>query len=288
MKRYLMNMAPSNLIPTPIVDKNGVVSIRHKRPEGAGKSQSASLPAPALSPAKTFPTPARSRMAASLRSVCDDKDFHSDFPDYDLLMSRLEDYPESTVMAFDKLIARSGREGDHYERSLASCLQNDMDGNIASYVGHIIGYCEAQGDWADEYHADYSYVDAVRVYRGLKTVQEECGFEIAENLYDSEENLRRFHGLLEVSIAMYNDALTGDVEISDVVEWVSEKNAGGIPLDYDKGWYLKSRLTLSYVAERPEDAGMLVRWFYDRGVIKDEILKQMLESEAPALNDGLL
>lgn len=281
-------MSAGNLIPTPIVDKNGVASIRHKRPEGADKGAGAALPAPALSPGRANLTPARTRMVGSLKRVCDDKDFRSDFPDFDLLTSRLEAYPESTVTAFDDLVTRSGNEGDHYERALASCLQNDIDGDTASYYGYIIGHCEAQGDWAEEYHADYSYVDAARVYRGLAKAKSECGFELSPNLYDSKENLQRFHGLLEVSVAIYNDALTGDVDMLDVVEWVSGKNAGGIPLDYDQGWHVKSMLTLSHVAEHPESAGLFTRWFYERGVIEDEVLKQMLESEAPALNDGLL
>lgn len=104
-----------------------------------------------------------------------------------MLAERLESYPEATVKAFDELIVAKGSEGDHYERLLASCLQNDLDGDTASYIGRIVDMYEVQGGggWSDAYAADYSCIDAMRTYRGLQSVKEECGFSFSDNLYDS-------------------------------------------------------------------------------------------------------
>jgi hypothetical protein len=281
-------MTPGNLMPTPIVDKNGVASIRHKRQETAGGSLSAALPVPSLQSASAAANPVRDRLLDSLSSVCDDPEFRDDFPDFDVLAERLERYPEATVKAFDELIVAKGSEGDHYERLLASCLQNDLDGDTASYIGRIVDMYEVQGEWSDAYSADYSYVDALRTYRGLQSVKDECGFSFSDNLYDSERNREVFDALVTVSNGIHNEVISNDRITSDVIEWVSGKNAGGIPVDYNQGWYLRSRYILSRVAEHPEDAQRILNLFYDRGEVSDGVLEQVLDSEAPAMSDGYL
>jgi hypothetical protein len=268
-------MTKNQLVPTTIVNKNGVTTTVHKRAEASG-STSAMIPSPAALPLNDVDlSKAEACVGAALITVQGYEDFDHDIGDFRVLERRLALWEPSVTRAYAKVINDHPNHG--YEELAASVLHNDHDPDEASYL--LIAAQEdnqPDTDWSRFEGGTYAYAQAKSTYRGIASLSEEYGFDLPELPFEAEDQkpVEIFKALALVTYAVYYSN--------------TQKGLVSITTNEGEALTLNNNELIDLIIRRPEDANRISSIVVDRDNPDAALIEEMLDTEVPALRDGLI
>lgn len=270
-------MTKSQLVPTPIVNKNGVATTVHKRADATGDSLTL-LPAPVIAANSEEESLARvqARVAAAIISVQDKEDLNHGIHDFDVLERRLYQWEPAVTRAYDKVLSEHVNVG--YEELLVSSLNNDNDSKTAEYILLLAQQDEMQdSNWSRLDGGTYLYGHAKEIYNGLRTLDGKYNFDIPESPYETNDQ-HSIDIIKALTIVTNEEYYSGTQKgLLDV----TTPNGEGLIMLYSDD-------LIKLIARRPEDARRIAEIFASRSSPDVELLERILDTESTALSDGII
>jgi hypothetical protein len=268
-------MTKNPLVPTTIVNKNGVTTTVHKRAEANGNA-SAMIPSPAALPLKDDElSKAEACVGAALITVQGYEDFHHDIGDFRVLERRLARWEPSVIRAYATMLDNHPNHG--YDELVASVLYNDHDPDEASYL--LITAQEDKrpdSDWSGFEGGTFTYGIAKSIYWGIASLSEEYGFDLPELPFEAEDQkpVEIFQALAIVTYAVYHSN--------------TQKGLVSVTTEDGEGMMLNNNELIDLIIKRPEDAQRISSIVVDRENPDAALIEEMLDTEVPALRDGII
>lgn len=269
-------MTKNPLLPTTIVNKNGVTTTVHKRVDTSGKTTPVTIPSPAAKlPIAEGLADAEATVGAALITVQSYEDFDHDIGDFRVLERLLARWEPSVTRAYAKVIDENPNHG--YDELVASVLHNNHNPSEASYL--LIAAQEdtkPDTDWSRFEGGTFAYALAKETYLGITSLSEEYGFELPELPFEAEDQklVEIFKALAVVTYAVYH---------SD-----TQKGLVSITMNEGEAVTLNNNELIELIISRPEDAHRISRIVVDRDNPDATLIEEMLDAEVPALRDGMI
>ena len=265
-------MPKTPLVPTPIVNKNGVRTTVHKRAHEPNK-QLLNLPAPVV----PFATAKEAlvRVKNAIDAVYSTEDFRGyGISEADVLKHRLQKYTPAVIMAYDKAIKEHRRQG--YEHLLISALHQRVPADKSGYLLFIAQHDKDQDTvWAYRTNGTYNHQYAEERYNGIKSLEGQFEFDIPYSVYETDDmrSLQIISALITATTKMYE---------ADDTKGISHISSPG------EGYTLNNDGLIELIVQRPEDAERIADIAIARDNPEASIIEEVLDAEQPALSDGLL
>lgn len=265
-------MSNNPLVPTQIVNKNGVLTTVHKKVDLGSGVRAMQLPVPALK-LKADPE-ARVRIANAL-SRADGRHNYAQYgvSNMESLEYRLDKYTPEVIAAYDKAITEHPGEG--FEGLLVSALHKRVSPQKAGFLLFIAQHDDEQeSDWDPDEQYSYSYEHALEIYNGIKSLKGEFDFDTDDDVYgsDDEHSVNVISALIAVTNKVHNADDGGIVYVA-------------LP---DYGYTLNNDSLIQLIVRRPEDADRIAEIVIARKNPEAAVIEEVLDSEVPALSDGLI
>lgn len=272
-------MTSSNLVPTPIVNKNGVHTTVYKATGGSSSSPAGNLPAPALGGAVSATTlPSGEIMRDLIASFDDPWITIPSVIDRSTLRRTIESYPEDTQRYIREVQLRQP-EDHHFDRMLISMLYNRDSPETIEDVLYAFDNLEDSWDtftcetgWNDDrFDMDYGLI---RTVNGAKSY----GFEVCA--YGTEDKSLRHYDEHTRKQALALIALYSEMSMhSELSE--------GIGGD-DTASYITARSTVLHATGTTGAAAEMVEEMLIHGRTDWDVIEAMKDAPSIPLRDGTL
>jgi hypothetical protein len=283
-----------NLVPTRIVNKNGVTTTVHKKPLGPSSTSNA-LPAPAVTalPTRALTEAQRSDMISKthrrLWVIHGGRNVGTGMYHADAIRELMLTYPDNAVASMHNYIM-TDFTGNRIETR-----------NRTDFLNAVMHYATT-GNAANEYLTFREHLttsnhigikDNMAILRALHDYQQlPVMADYSEADQDTQEKIT---ALLTVTQGLYNRYKEHQREAlgSSKAGWgepitVPDPLEFGLPLDTSKFVRLIGDDLINLITEQPENADEITRRILKDGINDSALLREIFESPAPALRDGLI
>lgn len=283
-----------NLVPTLIVNKNGVTTTVHKKPTGSANT-SAVLPlpvAPALHTSSLTDTQ-RSELISQIHDCAGI--LHEGFsyaigkPYKDIIRDLMFTYPDNAVTAVhDYLMLDLSHDREEYNNRfgflimLTMLMHRETGNTVHEYLTFKTALPLTAGE--PEYGTE--------IIRGLHSYNQ---LPVMDNYADSDQDTkRRIAALLSVTetlFAQYKE------HHRQVIVAANGKNYPlviptplefGLPLEEKPEVRLIGDSLIELIIEQPENADAISRHIIEEGINDGVLLREIFDSSTPSLRDGLI
>jgi hypothetical protein len=226
-------MTSSNLVPTPIVNKNGVQTTVYKAAGGPSSSPVGNLPAPALGGVVSVTRMPVSEIMSDLIVSFDDPwiTIPSNM-DKATVRRTLEGYPEDTQRYIREVQSRQP-DDNFFDRMLISMIYNRDSPETIEDALYVFDSLEDSWDnltsesgWTDDrFDVDDELIRAVRGARGYGV--EECDFGTEDKPLRHYDELTRKQALALITLyyeMSMNSELQGGLGHDDVSAYITDKS----------------------------------------------------------------
>lgn len=267
-------MTHNPLVPTRIVNKNGVATTVHKKSDPGTGATAKALPLPILAPQ----TREEAETVARVMKAIDSVDSAGRYKEqeaftYEFIEERLEAYSPDVIAAYDKAIRNHPGEG--FEDLLVSAINQHDSSDKAGFLLFIAKHCGTQDTtWDLDDDRSYNYEFALDLYGGIKSLSRRFRFDARNSTYkDAEDQSTKvISGLLKVTTRLFHD---------------SPEDLDYVPPPGD-GYELKDDSIVDLIMRRPEDAERIADILVARESRDVAFIEEMLATETPALIHGTL
>lgn len=269
----------SNLVPTPIVNKNGVHTTVYKAAGGPSSSPASNLPAPAVSGVVRVTKLASSDIMDGLALTFDDP--FTTVPS-EITRSRIQrtidGYPEDT-QEYIREIQIDHPEDSYFDRMLISMLyKRDSPETIEDVLYTFDSLPDSwdtftcTSDWTDNgFDVDHELIRAVN---GAKSY----GFEVCA--YGTEDKPLRHYDENTRKQALALIALCSEMSLDDTLR-------GGLASD-DTSSYIEDKSTVRYIARNPEMTEDVLQGMLTHGRTDWDVIEAMQNAPSVPLREGTL
>ena len=247
----------NNLIPTPIVDKNGRLTTVHKRQEVAGK-ENITLPSPVV----TEPKRSKQDMISGIIEEMREMDLCWDGDETESATSTLGGYSTSSLLMVEDALQK-----DAESASLAGLLVNAGESQVL--VSEALLYMPQM-----VYKVFWDAVRQVKTLHGFYPTLPPCDDYSKADEYVQQQCA----ALLKVTSAV--DTMARDGNQTMKMTAVGNKS--------DRVAILSDSRLIEYVIDHPQSADQIVDLIEDRGVSDYRVIHAVLHSESLALSNGML
>jgi hypothetical protein len=272
-------MTSSNLVPTPIVNKNGVHTTVYKAAGGSNSSPAGNLPAPAIGGAVSVTTPPSAEIMSVLRVSFDDP--WVTIPsviDRNAVRRTLEGYPEDTQI-YIREVQLLHPDDPHFDRMLISMIHNRDSPETIEDV--LYAYTHIPDSWEtftcetgwndDRFDVDY---DLIRTVNGAKSY----GFEVCA--YGTEDKSLRHYDEQTRTQALALIALYSEMSMNNELR-------GGLGGD-DTSYYITDKSTVQHIVQNPEMADDMLQEMLVHGRADWGLIESLKNAPSVPLRDGTL
>lgn len=271
----------SSLIPEVRMNKNGHLVTKHVRAMEAPAAGGRGIPAP-LKPSEMSPREEMlRRVEDAVRGAYEHHGLHlQDVPRCDHLMGTFEGYNTATIKAYHDAIA--GDEGNSYAMLLISVLHNeetyDQAGLLLFAAGKAGNAVLDDGWWASK-NGSYSYGLLVTAVNGIRNIDDDFGFTVPDSIFDHDnpKDVETIGALIEATMAV--KSLDGEFGLT----YFYDPYTGD-----EKGCYLDNDDLIQTVIDHPDEVEKIIGLIYDRETTDGALIREVLESESPAISEGTL
>jgi hypothetical protein len=272
-------MTSSNLVPTPIVNKNGVRTTVYKAAGGPSSSPVGNLPAPAVSGIVSVTKLASSGIMDGLALTFDDP--FTTVPS-EISKSRiqrtLEGYPEDT-QEYIREVQTNHPEDSYFDRMLISMLhKRDSPETIEDVLYAFDNLPDSwdtftyTSDWTDDgFDVDY---ELIRTVNGAKSY----GFEICA--YGTEDKPLRHYDEITRKQALALIALCSEMSMDETLRT-------GLGSD-DTSSYIEDKSTVRHAARTPEMVDDMLQDMLTHGRTDWDVIEAMRNAPSVPLREGTL
>lgn len=283
----------TNLVPTVIVNKNGVTTTVHKTPLTA--SPAGRLPAPVvIIPAATNLTEAqRSDMISQTHEragILHEGFSYTIGKSYkDIIRDQLLTYSDNALTAMhDYLMLDLSHDREAYNNRfgfltiLTSIMYRDTDNTIHEYLTFKKALPLTTGD--PEY--------GTKIIRGLHSYKQ---LPVMDNYADSDQDTkRRIAALLSVTEALFTQHKEHQRQVivaangSNYPLVIPTPLEFGLPLEEKPEVRLIGDSLIELIIDQPEKADAISRHIIEEGINDGVLLREIFDSSTPSLRDGLI
>lgn len=289
-----------NLVPTVIVNKNGVTTTVHKKPVGASTTNNA-LPIPAVTatPTVNLTDAERSDMISKMHSrlwvIYGGRDIDSGREHSDIIRDQLLTYSDNALTAMNEF--------------LLADMEHSIKGNR-----HRLAFLKVLSDprYKDTGHTVHEYltfqtilqrktssiIDGLAITRKLHSYQQ---LPVMDSYGDADqETQEKLITLITVTQAL-NDRykehqfeILNAATISGTHSWdespaIPAPLELGLPLEItENGIRLAGDDLVDLILEQPENADLISKTIVQDGINDPTLLREIFDSNTPSLRDGLL
>lgn len=265
-------MTNNPLVPTPIVNKNGVATTVYKRADTGQEFRAVPLPAPAVS--------TQDHDAASIRVLSAiTKTFESKrvtqygVSNIESLEYRFAMYTPEVIDAYDKAI--TSNPGGGFEDLLVSALHKRVKPAKAGFLLFIAQHDQQQDtDWSPDDQVSCNHERAEDRYNGIMSLDGQFDFEVPDDIYTTDDHR---------AVAIVSALITVTDKVYDENEWgvayVSEPGSG---------YTLNNDSLIELIVRRPEDAERIAEIVVSRENPDAGIIEEILDAEVPPLSEGMI
>jgi hypothetical protein len=276
-----------NLIPTVIVNKNGVTTTVHKKPLDPSTTGTG-LPAAHLSPTTGLTEAQRSNMISQMHSRLETIEHHKDAI-RDLLLT----YPDNAVTAMHDYImtdAPDNREQRH-RTAFLRILSDPRHHDTGSTIHEYLTFRAALQPTASNINDGLALIRALHGYQQLPVMDsygdadQETQEQITALLTVTQPLYKRYR---EHQSYILSVATTSGTHSWDQPPVMPDPLEVGLPLEVKDDIRLIGDDLINLIIERPENADAISRTIIKDGISDGALLREKLDSKTPALRDGIL
>lgn len=283
----------SNLVPTVIVNKNGVTTTVHKKPQ-LDPTSKGGVPAPTITPIAS-PETNRDEL---ITEICDRvenqlKRTSADDKIAGELSECLPDYPD------DALIALHG----YIMSDLDDSGANDVRHQLFRMITHeMISRTHATPEAVHEYLTFLPALKKVKVEMGaalgmVRGVHQYKQLPTMERYTNADSGTKRKVGaIITVTSSLLNEFYSRDMD-QVAIDWSPNSTGIGktytpmdfdLPLEYEDEPLIIGEELIDLIFEKPEEAQEIAQIITSGHVMHGEVIRERLTSSAQSLREGII
>jgi len=298
-QRYYQSMN-QNLVPTVVVNKNGVTTTVHKKPLSASVTGTP-LPAPAVTalPAKSLTEAQRSekisRMQRRLWVIHGRRDLSTGRDHSDVIRDQLLTYSDNALSALHEFLMSSVDDDKRAVRHRTAFLRMLSDPKHPETGNTVHEYLTF--NTVIQQTAHNNVMDGLALIRSLHDYKQ---LPVMDSYGDADqETQKQVTALLTVTQDLLDKYKDHQRKI--LASIVGGKNRWnhhpddlptpmqlGIPIDTKNNISLVGDNLISLIVEQPENAEAISRIIVKEGINDSALIREIFESNTPSLRDGLI
>lgn len=282
----------SNLIPTVIVNKNGVTTTVHKKPQSAPASNSA-LPAPSCA-LKDNPTTHRDELITQIHEWLEvpssrrTPELQQRLPD--AIGKLLPTYSDNAVTALYEYLMTDLTDGEeqHKRERLLQLMGSERRAGTPATVHEYLNFLPAMQHNNHDPELGMAMISAIHGYKQLPAM---------ENYAEADETTKQqVSALINVTSDLTSKYQNREFMMMSE-SWDKSGHHGpksydpmelGLPLENGDDLRLIGDELISIIIERPEEAKEITRIIIKDRITDGVVIRDRITSETPSLREGII